>query len=328
MGGHEKASAPAPTEVAPGIYRIESTLGPRPFAQYLLRGERTMLVDTGVAETPAATIFPALGALGLTPADLDVALITHADADHYGGNAAVHAAAPRALFCAHAADAPWIEDRVLVLRERYGWYDAHGLGYAPDVAAWLRDAGGAPTALDLYLVGGETFRLGPRLAVEVLHLPGHSPGHLGLWEPTSRTAIVTDAVLAGGLLDHDGRIISPPPYFDAAAYERTIGLLRGLAPQRLLTAHYAIIAGEAVARFLADSAAFVARARATVREEALAAGAITLRELLDRANPRLGPFTVMANELAGPLRAHLRELVGDGMVSESAGPPPTWRVAG
>ena len=35
-------------EVAPGIYRIESILGPRPFAQYLLRDERSLLVDTGI----------------------------------------------------------------------------------------------------------------------------------------------------------------------------------------------------------------------------------------------------------------------------------------
>ena len=246
-------------EIVPGIARIESTLGPRPFAQYLLRGARTMLVDTGVATTPAEAILPALGALGVAPADLDFVLISHADVDHYGGNAAMRAAAPGAIFCAHAADAAWIEDRGRALRERYGWYEAHGIGYAPDLAAWLRDAGGAPAALDLHLVGGETFRLGPRLVVQVLHLPGHSPGHLGLWEPLSRTAIVTDAALAGGLLDTSGAIISPPPYFDAAAYEQTVRQLQALAPQRLLTAHYAVYEGEAASRFLAESVAFVGR---------------------------------------------------------------------
>ncbi len=46
------------TEVAPGIHRIESVLGPRPFSQYLLRGERTLLVDTGIVSTPAEVILP------------------------------------------------------------------------------------------------------------------------------------------------------------------------------------------------------------------------------------------------------------------------------
>lgn len=314
-------------EVAPGIFRIESRLGPRPFAQYLLRGARALLVDTGVVETPGEAIFPALRRLALDPAALDFVLISHADVDHFGGNAALRAAAPGAIFCAHAADAPWIEDRGRILRERYGWYAAEGIDYPPDVAAWLRDAGGAPVPLDLHLTGGERIRLGPDLAVEVLHLPGHTPGHLGLWEPTSRTAIVTDAVLAGGLLDTGGAVISPPPYFDAAAYERTVALLRALAPRRLLTAHYAVLDGAAVGRFLDESAAFVARAREAVRAIVAEAGAVTLREVLERANPRLGPFTVATNEFGGPLRAHLREMVARGEASESAGDGPTvWRA--
>ncbi len=45
-------------EVAPGIFRIESVLGPRPFAQYLLRDERSLLVDTGIVSTPEEVILP------------------------------------------------------------------------------------------------------------------------------------------------------------------------------------------------------------------------------------------------------------------------------
>src|SRR6478736_882764 len=48
-------------EVAPGIHRIESNLGPRFMAQYLLVGEdRTVLVDTGLASTPDDVLAPAL----------------------------------------------------------------------------------------------------------------------------------------------------------------------------------------------------------------------------------------------------------------------------
>ena len=110
-------------EVAPGIHRIESILGPRPFSQYLLLGDRSLLVDTGVKETPGEVILPFLEQVGLDPAGLDLVLISHADVDHFGGNAAVRAAAPRALVCAHTADTPWIESRELIMRERYGWYE-------------------------------------------------------------------------------------------------------------------------------------------------------------------------------------------------------------
>jgi len=304
-------------EVAPGIWRIESILGPRPFSQYLLRGEKALLVDTGVASTPAEVILPALESLGLPPFELDFVVVSHADVDHFGGNEAIRDAAPDALLCAHAADTPWIEDRERILRERYGWYAAHGIGYPPDVAAWLRDAMGADVPVDVQLQGGEVFRLGAGLEARVLHLPGHSPGHLGIWEPSSRTALVTDAVMARGLLDTEGNVIHPPPYFDPAGYVASVRLLQSLDPARLLTAHYDVIEGDAVDEFLADTLWFVERARLTVAEELAAAGELTLAELLGRADARLGPFTSMPNELAGPLRAHLRELVAAGRAVEA-----------
>jgi glyoxylase-like metal-dependent hydrolase (beta-lactamase superfamily II) len=312
-------------EVVPGIHRIESVLGPRPFAQYLLHDERSMLVDTGVAETPDSVVFPFFRAAGVDPAELDLVVVSHADVDHFGGNSAVRAAAPAALFCAHADDAGWIGDRERILRERYGWYAPHGIGYPPETAAWLRDALGPDVPLDVQLRGGEVLRLGPALEVRVLHLPGHSRGHLGLWEPDSRTAIVTDAVLARGLLDMDGNVIHPPPYFDAAAYEASARLLQTLAPARLLTAHYDVIEGPAVAGFLDDTLAFVREARVTVAEILASEGEVTLARTLELADPVLGPFTSMANELAGPLLDHLRELVAAGRAEES-GDGLSWKA--
>ena len=67
---------------------------------------------------------------------------------------------------------PWIEDSELILRERYGWYEAYGIGYPEETFAWLRDAMGPDVPIDLRLRGGEVFRLGPRLAVEILHAAG------------------------------------------------------------------------------------------------------------------------------------------------------------
>jgi glyoxylase-like metal-dependent hydrolase (beta-lactamase superfamily II) len=298
-------------EVAPGIHRIESVLGPRPFSQYLLRDERSLLFDTGVKETPAEVILPFLD--GLQP---DLVLNSHADVDHYGGNAAIKAAAPDALFLAHELDVPWIESADAIMRERYGWYAEHGLAYEPAVFAWLGDAIGPDTPVDVHLRAGERIRLGPRLTVEVLHLPGHTAGHIGLWDPASRTAVVMDAVLGRGLLDLDKNVIHPPPYFDVTGYLGTARGLQALAPQRLLTAHYDVMEGAQVERFLADTIAFVEDAERISQSSLAAAGELTLAELLALADPQLGPFTSMPNELAGSLRAHLREFVRQGRAQE------------
>jgi glyoxylase-like metal-dependent hydrolase (beta-lactamase superfamily II) len=316
-------------EVAPGIFRIESILGPRPFAQYLLREERSLLVDTGITTTPDDLILPAFQALGLDPADLDYVLISHADVDHFGGNAAIRAAAPRAIVCAHVADCDWIGDRERILRERYGWYAAHGpdADYDADTKDWLRNALGPDVPVDLQLVGGEEFRLGPSLAVEVPHLPGHSAGHIGLWDPASRSAIITDAALGAGLLNNEGEVIHPPPYMLLEEYEATVRWLQQLTPERLLTAHYAIMEGAQVDHFLGESLAFVARARSAIEEAVEASHEVTIAGLLTALNPVLGPFTSMSNELGGPIRAHLQELVVSGRIEEIVGrQPPVWRV--
>jgi hypothetical protein len=112
-----------------------------------------------------------------------------------------------------------------------------------------------------------------------------------------------DAVMAKGLLDTEGNVVHPPPIVDTAGYEASVRLLRSLAPERLLTAHYEVIEGAEVARFLDDSLAFVERARQTVP----AGDDLPLRELLARADAELGPFTSMPNELAATLRAILCE---------------------
>jgi hypothetical protein len=85
--------------------------------------------------------------------------------------------------------------------------------------------------------------------------------------------------------------------------------------------------GEQVTRFLEESIAFIEHARRVVSEALAEHGELNLRRLLETANPELGPFTVMENELAGTLRAHVGELVAAGQVEEVPGSEPTvWKA--
>src|SRR5436190_6125192 len=175
-------------EIADGIHRIESDLGERFMCQYVIAGsERALLVDTGLAGTPADVLDPYLSRAGIEPG---LVLTSHADVDHSGGNRAFRERHPDAVFACHELDRRWIESNEAMLRENYAWHTPYGFP-EPDAEDLLALMGGdAP--IDVGLRGGETIRLAPGWRVEVLHLPGHTAGHTGIWDPRSRAAIVID----------------------------------------------------------------------------------------------------------------------------------------
>jgi glyoxylase-like metal-dependent hydrolase (beta-lactamase superfamily II) len=71
------------------VYRIASLVADRNLFQYLFVGDNTFLLDTGASYTPSETISPYLKQLGSTASRLAMAINTHADADHHGGNASL-----------------------------------------------------------------------------------------------------------------------------------------------------------------------------------------------------------------------------------------------
>jgi glyoxylase-like metal-dependent hydrolase (beta-lactamase superfamily II) len=292
-------------EVVPGIHRIEGDLGERYVCQYLLVGdERTLLVDTGLRDMPAEVIAPYLATLDRSLGDIDDVLISHADVDHCGGNRALRAAAPRARLHCGEADRAWIESNEAMMAGNYRWYESYGFGPAAEDIAFLERELGGDAPIDLGLRGGETLRLGPSRRVEVLALPGHTPGHLGLWDPQTQTAIVIDAVLGDGIYDRAGNRLIPPRYYSAADYEATIRRLRALDPECLLTAHYPVMERDAAREFLDRSLAFVHAMRDAVR----AARTTELWPLTQEVDAAVGPFPSFTHELAASVRAHLAEL--------------------
>ena len=71
---------------------------------------------------------------------------------------------------------------------------------------------------------GDVIDLGDR-RFEVLHLPGHSPGSIGLWEAESGVLFSGDAIYDGPLLDE-------LPGSDIPIYVATMKRLRRAAGQR------------------------------------------------------------------------------------------------
>jgi glyoxylase-like metal-dependent hydrolase (beta-lactamase superfamily II) len=292
-------------EVAAGIHRIESPLGARFMAQYVLAGdERTLLFDTGMPDTPAGVLRPYLDSVGLGLEALDDVLVSHSDNDHIGGNRALRDLHPGARFSCHELDRRWVESNDALVAENYLWHAPYGFDEPDEAgrAALLASCGGdAP--IDTGLRGGETIRLGDGWRIEVLHLPGHTFGHLGIWDPRSRAVIVIDAVLERGIYGRDGTtLLIPPRIYDLDAYRTTIRRIRALEPDLLLTAHYPVMDAAAAREFLDRSLAFTDEVVAAVREE-LAAGTTGLWPLTQRLDQRFGPYPEFPNELGALVRS-------------------------
>lgn len=321
-------SATSGGEVAPGIHRIEFPFAGRLACCYALVGEHVLVVDTGIAGTPADHILPYLEAAGIDPERIRYILASHADLDHTGGNGPLLEAAPNALLLCHELDRPMIEDADRLFHDRYDEFrDAHGIAESEATLAWVRE-NARHVPVDVALAGGERLRLGPGRDVELLHTPGHSRGHLSVLDREAGAAVIADAALCDGIPLLDGAPGVPPTYRYVDTYLATIALLEGCGADLLLTAHYPVMRGAEARSFLAASRAYVARVEGVVRELLEEAGALSTEQLIAAAGPRLGDWPEASYaQLVFPLAGHLERLAAFGLVAhESDEDGPRWRL--
>ena len=318
------------SEVAPDVHHLAWAIGAKPIAMYLLAGHRLVLVDTGLPETPEAVSLPAIAAIGRQPGEVALVVITHADADHIGGKAAVRRFFPRALLACHARDERLAGDPAVLVAERYdALWDDHRIRYEQAVFDTLASWMGPVEPMDLLLTGGERIRFRGDEWLTLLELPGHTTSHIGLHHPGQRWALVADAVFDRVQRNADGSPAAPPPSIDIAAYRQTIATLWGLRLELLLTCHYPVIRGEEIAAFLDASEAFVDDAeRVTAELLREAAGLLTLAEAIAPAAPRLGPFG-FADDLKYAMLPHLEQAERQGMAERTTiDGVVAWRRAG
>lgn len=87
-----------------------------------------------------------------------------------------------------------------------------------------------PAPLTGYLDEGDVLDLGD-VAYQVLHVPGHSPGSIALWDAKARTVFSGDAV-------YDGELLDALYHSDAPTYRRTLERLRALDAEVFHGGHY------------------------------------------------------------------------------------------
>jgi glyoxylase-like metal-dependent hydrolase (beta-lactamase superfamily II) len=285
-------------EIAPGIHRIKCKFGSKRMVYvHLLVGEHaSMLVDTGCAHNPAQEILPYMQAIGFDPADLTYILISHSDIDHQGGNAPVKEVAERAILMCHELDRPWVEDTEALIDGRYSQFEAdHGIGYGEEGKQGIRE-GCLSYPLDLTLSGGERFRLADDWTVEAVHTPGHTWGHLAVYDPRSGTMISGEAAMWTGILDEDWRPAMPPTYCYVDTYIATQERLSSMNIAVLAPAHWPIQRGPEVAEFIAESKNYCLHVESRLLALAEAQGMLTLREAIDTLGPQLGTWPLETNQ--------------------------------
>jgi len=307
-------------EIAPGIHRIPTPLGERFCDLYLIVGsQRAVLFDTGVAGSIQSSLLPELTRLGIAPDFISHVVVSHCDVDHYGGLADVASQLPAAVTMAHAADAPLMDDFDMFMAGRgRPFAETYGVDEPPDGQVWLRGAAGDGHVAH-QVEGGESLDLGGR-RVRVVHVPGHSHGHLAV--NVDDFWAISDAVLGEAVPLADGSPAFPPTYRYVDAYRATIQQIRDAAPAMLATAHYGVFEGAAINDFLDASMAFTNRmdaaTLAAVRQAGV--GGANLADLLAKIDDGTWawPQPAPPNALAFPVVGHLERLAAAGKIEIDA----------
>jgi glyoxylase-like metal-dependent hydrolase (beta-lactamase superfamily II) len=173
-------------ELATGVYSLGHGKGGHVHAFLLEHGGELSLVDT-LFEDDARLVLDAIRQLGRQPSDLKRIAITHGHRSHLGGLATLRRASGATV---HAHE--WEADIVSGDRraQAVSILPQQSLRLIPfQLGLWLNRPRHVPSPVDELLDEGDAF--GP---LQVMHAPGHSPGHLAFWWPERRFLIAGDGV--------------------------------------------------------------------------------------------------------------------------------------
>lgn len=195
-------------EITSGIYQIKIPIPDNPLENtncYLVKGSNGwFLIDSGwYTEKAFDVLLENLTDLKISPNDISTIIITHIHPDHFGLAGKIKQINPQTKILMHQWEASIIEPRYIkssdLKKRMIQMLKSHGVPPVDSTAlesAYLPALGSFKVAFpDQLLFGGEIISTGI-FNLEVIWTPGHSPGHICLYEPVNRLLFSGDHVLS------------------------------------------------------------------------------------------------------------------------------------
>ncbi len=212
-------------EAAAGIYSLGGRKGARVRAFLIDAGDELLLIDT-LFDADARPILGQIEALGRPVTDLKHIIMTHGHRSHLGGLARL-----AELSGAPVYSHEWEADIIAGQRaaQPVSWLPHRPLqSYIFQIGNNLNIAKHPPRLVDRYIHDGD--RIGP---LQVVHTPGHSPGHLAFYWEEKRALFAGDAIVTWPYfeLGWRGFLLNP------TQHRASIRRLAGLEADVLLSGH-------------------------------------------------------------------------------------------
>ncbi|MCS7070868.1 MAG: hypothetical protein NZM00_05135, partial [Anaerolinea sp.] len=142
--------------------------------------------------------------------------------------------------------------------------------------------------------------------------PGHTWGHLTVYDPVSKTLAAGEAALWTAILNEDFEPAMPPTYCYVDTYLATIDRLLSMDIQTYSPAHWPIQRGPDVKTFLQESRNYCLHLENELLNLA-ASGPITLAGACETLGPRVGRWDrALDSVLQYPLLGNLNSLTSRG----------------
>lgn len=208
----------------------------------IVQDERdTILIDCGYPNF-MPLLEEAAGRHGISLDSITRLIVTHHDMDHIGSLAALKRAFPHIEIISHELEAPYIAGtrKSLRLEQAESTLEALPAEAKPHAEQFIRFLQSIePVAVDRTVYSGE--RLPWCGGIEIIHTPGHMPGHISLYLPASKTLIAADAVVI-----EEGRLaIANPQYtLDPDEAIRSVERLLDYDIEELVCYHGGVFQGE------------------------------------------------------------------------------------